>query len=614
MCGICGIYGADDTNLILNMMAVLKHRGPDGCAYYADAAVTLGHTRLSINDLSKNGSQPICNEEEDLWLSINGEIYNFKELRSSLEKNGHHFKSNSDSEVVLHCYEEHGLSFLHCLRGMYALALYDQSHKRLILARDPIGKKPLYYTTTKNGEVIFASEIKAILKYPFKKEINWAGVCSYLAFGYSIGENTLFKGIKKVKAGNMLILENGKLETKTYWDLREDIVHKSENEIAEGLKSVLKTATCLRMRADVGIGVFLSGGVDSTAVASFASQFAEDVLHTFSAGFEHYSELNYANTVAEHLDTAHHELMITGRDVEKELLNIAWYFDEPMGDAAVIPTYLLSKLASKYVKVVIAGDGGDELFAGYPYYKMGLKVSPLFRIPSPVRALGKVLLDAIPNAGDVYSSSNELYRYASYLLRPTFETAHLYTFRQMADAEFDYYTNLNCHKVDSYAITPPKMKETLNKMLAIDCKNLLPEKWLMKADGGTMACSIEERLPLLDKEVINYAFSIPSNLKIHKNKEKYILKKAVADMVPKEILTRKKMGFGPPAELWVFESLRDEVNQKIIEGQIVNKIFDKQKLHKLLQNFNSKGHRSYHSGYFMWMLFALELWHNAHFN
>jgi asparagine synthase (glutamine-hydrolysing) len=248
MCGICGIYGiygGDAKNLILNMMAVLKHRGPDDRGYYADTAVTLGHTRLSINDLSKNGSQPICNEDEDLWLSINGEIYNFKELRTSLEKNGHQFKSNSDSEVVLHSYEEYGLSFLHSLRGMYALALYDQSNKRLILARDPIGKKPLYYAITSNGELVFASEIKAILGYPFNKEINWQGVCSYLAYGYSIGECTLFRGIKKVKAGNVLVLENGKLDTRTYWDLRENIVHKPEDAIAEGLKSVLKSATCL---------------------------------------------------------------------------------------------------------------------------------------------------------------------------------------------------------------------------------------------------------------------------------------------------------------------------------------------------------------------------------
>jgi len=613
MCGICGIYGGDDKNLILKMMAVLKHRGPDDSGYYADTDIAMGHTRLSINDLTKHGAQPMCNEDGNLWLSINGEIYNFKELRNSLEGRGHQFKSRSDSEVVLHSYEEYGLSFLQSLRGMYALALYDQSNKRLILARDPIGKKPLYYATTNNGELIFASEIKAILQYPLKKEINWLGICSYLAYQYSIGEYTLFKGIKKVKAGNALIIENGKLDTKKYWDLRENIVYNPEDEIAKGLRSILETATGLRMRADVGIGVFVSGGIDSTAVASLANQCTDDVLHTFSIGFEHSSELEHASVVADHLNTAHHELLLTDRDVGKELRHIAWHFDEPMGDAAVIPTYFLSEMARKYVKVVLAGDGGDELFAGYPQYKLGLESSLLFRLPSPIRALAKALLDATPGAGNVYSRSNALCRRASYLCQPTFENAYLYTRKQMNDAEFKYYTNLNCYTVDVLAINPPKMKETLNKMLALDCKNLLPEKYLMKADKGTMACSIEQRLPLLDKELINYAFSVPSNLKMHKNREKYIFKKAVADIVPKEIAARKKAGFGAPADFWVFESLKDEVNQTVEDGEFINKIFDRRKLLELLQNFNSEGYHPYHSRYFMWMLFVLELWHNVYF-
>jgi asparagine synthase (glutamine-hydrolysing) len=367
------------------------------------------------------------------------------------------------------------------------------------------------------------------------------------------------------------------------------------------------------MRADVDVGVFVSGGVDSAAVAALARQYSGDDLHTFSIGFEHFSELGYARAVAEHLDTAHHELVITDHDVHKELHKIAWYFDEPMGDAAVIPIYFLSDMARKYVKVVLAGDGGDELFAGYRYYKLGLKAAPLFQLPSPFRALGRALLDAVPGAGDVYSSSNELCRLAGYLCQPTFENAHLYAFKQVTDPEFKYYTNLSCRDVDNAVVHPPRMNDTLNKMLAIDCKNLLPEKYLMKADGGTMACSIEQRLPLLDKELIDYAFSIPSGLKIYKNREKYIFRRAVDDIVPKEITARKKTPFGVPADFWVFESLKDEVNQTVADGELSNTIFDKPKLRKLLENFNDKGRRSLHGGYFMWVLFALELWYNIHF-
>lgn len=508
MCGICGIYGVEDRALIQSMLSVMKHRGPDGEGIFIDSHMSLGHTRLSIIDLSEKGQQPMSNEEGDVWLSVNGEIYNFKELRRLLDEKGHEFYSQSDSEVILHAYEEYGLDFIHHLRGMFAFALYDTKERRLILARDPIGKKPLYYCLNE-GALIFASEIKAILESGIKKEIELDALCAYLAYQYSLGKKTLFKGIKKILAGTMLILEPGNLRIQKYWDLREGIVRASESDITSILRALLEESTKLRMVADVPIGAFLSGGIDSSAVVALARPYVEDEFHTFSVGFESFSELEYAKIVSEHLDTVHHELVITSKMVERDLPRIAWYYDEPLGDAAIINTYYMSMIAQKYVKVVLAGEGGDELFAGYPRYAMARKLFTYYKLSSQLRRAAEPLVESIPAKGDIYAKSNRIHELVSKLIKKDFETVCFDLTKEMTDAEVEYLVKVKCADPNRFSIDSPKMIDPLNKMLALDSKNLLPERYLMKADKGTMANSIEERLPLLDKELIRYAFSIP---------------------------------------------------------------------------------------------------------
>jgi len=611
MCGICGIYGKKDEITLNKMISVLKHRGPDDKGIYLDENISLGHTRLSIIDLSKKGRQPMTNEDKSIWLSINGEIYNFKELRKELKKRGHRFYSKTDSEVVLHAYEEYGLGFIKKLRGMFALALYDKKKNRLILARDPIGKKPLYYYF--NGKVlIFASEIKAILKTDIKKEIDETTLYSYLAYQYSFGERTFFKNIKKVLGGDMMVLEKGNLNIQKYWDIKENIIEESDDYFIKKLRELLEESVKLRMVADVPIGYFLSGGIDSSTVVALARQYSKEQFHTFSIGFESFSELKYAKIVSQHLETIHHELIITADLVAKDLAEIAWHYDEPLGDAAIINNYYLAEKARKYVKVLLAGEGGDELFGGYPNYKRNLKYFNFFRFPSLPRTIARVFLNLIPQKGDFYSRGNQIHRYLSFFCQPNPERMHLYTTRDMSDVEINYLTKLNNLDVESLAIPFPKMKDHLNRMLTIDCKNLLPEKFLMKADKATMANSLEERLPLLDKKIIEFAFSIPLNLKIRDGQEKYILRQAVADLLPKEILNRPKQGFGTPVDQWLKTSrMKKMVSQKISKGKLINELFKKEKVRDLLDNLE-KG--NVHRARTIWIIFALQLWYETYFD
>ncbi len=613
MCGICGIYGIEDKALIEQMIAVLKHRGPDDSGIYTDDNISLGHARLSIIDLSERGKQPMSNEDGNIWLSVNGEIYNFQELRAELEKKGHRFYSKSDSEVIIHAYEEYSLDFLNKLRGMFALALYDKKQNRLILARDPIGKKPLYYYFD-SKLLIFASEIKAILEAGIRREIDEVALCAYLAYQYSLGERTLFKGVKKLLAGNMLILESGKVRIQQYWDIRENIIEAGENYFIEKLRVLLEESVRLRMIADVPIGAFLSGGIDSASVVALAKQYAKGEFHTFSVGFETFSELEYARIVSQHLNTVHHELIITADMVAQDLPKIAWHYDEPVGDAAIINNYYLSREARKYVKVVIAGEGGDELFAGYPFYETGLRFFGFFSMPEQVRKAIKSLIRFVPGTGNIITAGDRVHRLASFFCQPTFKDAHLYMTTTMSNTEINYLTQLGCQDqgINDLAIMPPEMTNPLNKMLALDCKNLLPEKFLMKADKATMANSIEERLPLLDKEIIEFAFSIPPRLKIKNGQEKYVLRKAVEDLLPPQIVGRKKMGFDTPVAYWLKNRrLKELVIDKLSNGELISTYFKKEAISQIVENLEEGRIDKAYKASAIWTIFVLELWHDT---
>jgi len=610
MCGICGIFGREDKTLVKQMLSLLKHRGPDGHGMYSDPNISLGHTRLSIIDLSERGKQPMSNEDETLWLSVNGEIYNFHQLREELERKGHIFHSDSDSEVILHLYEEYGLDFVKYLNGMFAISLYDSLKKRLILVRDPIGKKPLYYYHDRNITA-FASEIKALLLLEIPREINFEALWSYLAYQYVLGRSTLFSNIYKLLPGTMLVANGSSIEITSYWDIREHLTDINEDAACKLLRTLLETSIKRRMIADVPVGAFLSGGIDSSAVVALARPHANEEFHTFSVGFETHSELEYARTVAGHLDTNHHEFTITTDMVLRNLEHIGGLYDEPLGDAAIINNYFLSKEAKKYVSVVLAGEGGDEVFAGYPTYQLNLKALSFIEKPL-INTVFRNLIVRMPVRYGVFDSSRYVtyLRYASFFNDTSIERIHLNTTRQMADREIEELTSLPKLIPNDSANYSRIMNDHLNKMLAIDCKNLLPEKFLMKADKGTMAHAVEERAPLLDLDIINFGFSLPPSLKIRNGQEKYILRKAVQDLLPDSIISRPKKGFGTTVGQWMDEGLGEVVTQTIDQGILLKRILKPDKYRDLVTHLDKAVSKS---PFKLWTLFALEIWYDLYF-
>jgi asparagine synthase (glutamine-hydrolysing) len=614
MCGICGIAGVEDRSQIQKMLSVLKHRGPDSSGIYLNKDISLGHARLSIIDLSEKGNQPMSNENGDVWLAVNGEIYNYRELKAELEGLGHSFRSNSDSEVIVHLYEQYDLDFIARLRGMFAFALYDQQKNLLILARDPIGKKPLYYHCRDN-ELIFASEIKAILECNESRPISESALWTYLAYGYTIGQNTLFAGIKKLLPGHILLYSNGKLLSRKYWDIHGvESYPANEDRVIESLKAQLEDATAIRMNADVPIGAFLSGGLDSSAVVALARPYVDNTFHTFSVGFEERSELEYAKIVSEHVGTEHHEIIIDDKMVADHIKSIAWYNDEPLGDAATINNYFLSKEAKKYVTVVLAGEGGDEIFAGYSHHIRNCKLYEILRKHPSLQTVARSILRSFPEkiTPSMFSPINQGLRYIKSFDEDSIEKITQNSTKVLSDHEIEDLTSLKRIEANAYAIYPEfGFRNTLSKILIMDCKNLLPEKFLMKADKGTMANSIEERLPLLDKNIIQFAFSsIPPYLKYKENCEKYVFRMAVKDQLPLSIVHRKKEGFGTPLNAWMRGELNELVIQAISEGALLTQILRKNR-QKELVNF-WQGKRKTNTT-LLWELFALELWHDVYF-
>ena len=610
ICGICGIYGIEDKILIEKMLLSIKHRGPDGRGIYTNTNFSMGHARLSIIDLSENGRQPMSNEMGDIWLAVNGEIYNFLELKASLEKAGHIFHSHSDSEVIIHAYEQYGFEFIKKLRGMFALALYDQKKCKLILGRDPIGKKPLYYYF--NGNILFfASEIKAILAAGIKPKINMRALSSFLAYEYSLGEQTMFEGIKKVLPGNILILQDRQLIIQQYWDIQENLIQSDELFVQTTLRSRLDDATKLFLNSDVPIGAFLSGGIDSSSVVALAKPYINNDFHTFSVGFPHFSELEYGKIVSEHLDTIHHEIIVTDKMALHNISKIGWHNDEPLGDAAIISIFLLSNEAKKFVTVILAGEGGDEVFGGYPNYSTNLKLWGMLKNPI-LKPIFTSLIKHIPNSNELIKKNYiaRYLRYCSYFNELSITRCHQNTTRIRTDNQIQeefFLPNFNINDMANY---PVQMRSELNSMLAMDCKNLLPEKFLMKTDKATMAHSIEARLPLLDIKLVEYAFSISPILKIKQNTTKYILKKSMGKDLPPLIIQRKKQGFGTPFGAWMQNELFEIMEQKINDGELLQRILKPEKREHLINNLRKQIELNQNT---VWSLFTLELWHDIFF-
>ena len=602
--------------LVKAMADTIHHRGPDDEGYYVSGPIGLGFRRLSIIDL-QSGHQPVPNEDGTVQIIFNGEIYNFQELRTFLLSKGHVFKTHSDTEVIVHLYEELGPQCLEKLRGMFAFAIWDENTKTLFLARDRVGIKPLYYCLT-DTSLVFASEIKAILADPsIDREIAPEMIDRFLTFLYNPGEETLLKGIRKLAPGHYLLVRDGKAVIKQYWDLHfaEPTRSRSLKDAEAELLSLLAEAVELHMIADVPVGVLLSGGVDSTGVLSFAVHGTDKEVSSFTVGFsggEVADERPYARLAAETFGTQHHDMTISAQDFAAFLPQYVWHMEEPVCEPPAIAMYYVSKLARNFVKVLLSGEGGDEAFAGYSNYRNLVWLERVKRGLSPLNgavARGLSFADAlfhlprvakyVPLMNDrfpdyYYSRTSNPYRYAGNRLGKVYSA----NFAQAIDRE---------HTLEPVRALQAHVRgqNTLDAMLYIDTKTWLPDELLIKADKMTMANSVELRVPLLDHRVLEFAASLPPRFKLRGFNLKYILKKVLSQKIPKEIRDRKKAGFPVPYESWLRNDLKDLVWAVLTDRRTVERgYFRKDAVEGLLQA-NSSG-TDYSKEIFS--LLTFELW------
>lgn len=583
MCGIFGYTSAADMPALLqNMGQCLLHRGPDDAGYYVnnDDQINLGMRRLSIIDLA-GGHQPIANERETIWIVCNGEIYNYVELRDELIKKGHRFMTHSDTEVLIHLYEEAGLDFLQDVNGMFGLALYDSSAKRLILARDRLGIKPVYYAW--NGkQLAFASEIKPILLCPWvARDPDWEAISTYLHMLYVPAPRSPFKMIKKLEAGTIAILENGSMTFQKYWDMMPFLcnpAHESMSfeDASEHLHFLLKDACRIQLRSDVPVGAFLSGGVDSSAVVALTNSSASMGMDTFTIYWENAAEKmderKFATDVAAKYGCNHHEVKISFDDFDRLLPLLAWHIEEPNADGAFVPTYVISKFASEKCKVILTGAGGDELFAGYEWYSSPFSI--------------KQLMISILCRKQSRAYYKRAFNFPWRLVFPMYESNAAGNFA-------DSYSNM--------FVTPDK----LNAEMAFDLKVWLQDDILLLTDKMSMAASIEARVPLLDHRIVEFVLRLPSSYKIYAEDQKIIFKKAVGQYLPGEILARRKDGFGAPINSWMQGPLKAVSLNLLARGELIKQgIIDKQSLIRLNYLLRVKKEWSWA----LWILLNLELW------
>jgi len=620
MCGICGVVdiaGKPVTEAIVSEMAeTLHHRGPDSSGAYASGSAGLGQRRLKIIDLSIQADQPMHNEDKSIWIVFNGEIYNFQALTKELKGRGHTFRSASDTEAILHLFEEKGPSCVKDLDGMFAFAIWDQKKKRLLLARDRLGKKPLYYYWDKKL-FAFASEIKALLKHPeIKKEIYLPALPLYLTYGYVPTPGTFYRNIFKLPPASFLILEqDGKMQTDKYWDLDLSTLDPppSEEEAMKRIRELLFKAVEKRLISDVPLGAFLSGGVDSSIVVGIMSQIMKERVKTFSIGFigdESYDETRYSKLVAEKFNTDHTEFKVKPSAFEL-VEKLLWHHDEPYGDSSAIPTYIVSKLTREHVTVALNGDGGDELFAGYMRFFAGILSE---KIPPVLNRLGLALLRLIPfkeSQRGIFSRAKRFLEASS--LSPVERQVRMVSYFY-GDALSGLIRREFAHLIDPEEISQ-SVRECLEKgdgwsplsrFLYLNMKTYLLDDLLVKMDRMSMANSLEARSPFLDKDLIGYVASLPDTMKLRGWRTKYILKKAFSDILPMEVQTRGKMGFGVPLGAWFRTELRDYIHDALLSASsCVKEYLNQDRIREIIEEHEAMK-RDY--GLPLWSILQLELW------
>ena len=622
MCGIAGFISQtrsmneeERSRTLDRMCRVIQHRGPDDQGTMIEGDAALGMRRLSIIDL-KGGHQPLSGCDANITVVFNGEIYNFRELQRELEARGHRFHTHSDTEAIVHAYEEYGEDCVRHLRGMFAFAIWDAGEKRLFLARDRAGKKPLYYTQTRAGALVFGSELKSLLEHrDVPREVNPEAVDAYLSFGYVPDPLSIFKDIHKLPPGHHLSFAGGRVSVKQYWDFPfETTEERREEEVIESLRALLEEAVRVRLISDVPLGAFLSGGVDSSVVVGLMAQASSKPVKTFSIGFheDSYNELHYARIAARHFETDHHEFIVTP-DICEIIDELVWHFDEPFADSSAIPTYMVSKLAREHVTVALSGDGGDELFAGYTRYVVDRKRSAFARLPRLLRHnLMQPVSRRLPHGA---WGRNYLYNIALDGIDRYIDSVSMFTSLNKRSLLSDgFRQSLNGKEGRAIALfrtlaASVGTNEPLDALLYLDSKTYLPGDILTKVDRMTMAVSLEARAPLLDHKLIEFVARIPPAMKLRGLETKHIFKRAVRDLVPPEILDRPKQGFGIPLDKWINDQLRERTRETLREKRTRERgIINQPYVDKLLDE-HERGRRD-HSGA-LWTLLMLELWYRT---
>ncbi|MDA0989509.1 MAG: asparagine synthase (glutamine-hydrolyzing) [Verrucomicrobia bacterium] len=618
MCGICGFNWRDET-LVRRMADEIAHRGPDQHGAYVNDHVSLGHRRLSIIDLSDHGRQPMSNEDGSVWLAFNGEIYNFQELRQELIQKGHTFASHTDSEVIIHAYEEYGVGALDRLRGMFAIAIWDSRDQSLFLARDRIGIKPLYYYHH-DLRFIFASEIKAILTdKSVPRELNPQALYDYIGFEFVPAPETFFRGIRKLPAGHYLRLtRDGRLEEKAYWDLslRPHDPMPTFEEAVERERELLDEAVKSHLISDVPLGVFLSGGLDSSALVAMMRRHISGPLRTFTIGYEDksFSELDFARQVADVFETEHHVLMldnVNADNTEKAL----WHLDEPMTDLSAVPLMLLCAKAKEHITVCLSGEGGDESFAGYDRFKASRLNQTIAWLPSPIRrhVIGK-LVGLLPDQPQKKGAINMLKRFMEGANLPP-EAMHLrwqyFTNAQQdkrlfrdsfADSvSFDAFRAIRAHTARSDAT------DRVNREIYLDMRFMMTDSVLMKVDKMSMASALEVRVPLLDHVLVEYIASLPGDWKLKGLTTKHVLRAGLKGLLPDNIVNRGKQGYSLPVKQLLRDQLKDYMITLLNDSPLIRETMNTDFVNQLIREHLAQSHNHNHV---LWALMNAAIWHN----
>jgi asparagine synthase (glutamine-hydrolysing) len=615
MCGICGVYNygteqpADKKALELAMQA-MTHRGPDDAGIYFDESLALGNRRLSVIDLA-GGHQPLSNEDGAVWITLNGEIYNYRELREELETRGHRFRTLTDTETIVHLYEEQGAACVEQLRGMFAFALWDKRQRRLLLARDRIGVKPLFYRL-EPGRVVFASEVRALRELSATPlEIDPQSVYDFFGFRYVPAPHTLYKGVEKLLPAHMLIADPTGVRTRPYWDVPDEDKGKAEQsagEYAEQVIASLRESVRLRLLADVPLGVFLSGGIDSSAVVAMMAELGARPVRTFSVGFEEaeYNELPSASRVARRFATEHTEIVVRPRDLADELPRLIAFRDEPLAEPTDIALYLMARRAAQSVKVVLAGEGGDELFAGYPKYVADRLAGAFSALPQEatqaiLRSLpfsqrrARIALEALTIPDEAERSATW---FASFARQ---EREALFSPDFLASVDLAHPAHVFAHYLDQVRERSP-----LKRMLYADLKVWLPDNLLLRGDHMTMAASIEERVPFLDHKFVELAARISGRILARGFQSKALLKKAVKPYLPPQLLRRRKVGFAVPIGPWFRKPLQSMVADLLLSSAARSgEYFNRHNMEQFVrEHFDGVRDRQKQ----LWALVNFELW------